>query len=152
MKTETSTFQRIMELIGITIILVLIFHVITSYTSLPDKIPGHFNAQGEITRYGSKAEILIMPIFGILMYIGLTLIQINPKVWSVSSREDVEIKVYHNLKSMIISLKVQLIGFFQYITYNQIKGTNLSIDATIIFISIVLMTLVFFITRAYRKN
>lgn len=152
MKTETSTFQRIMELIGITIILVLIFHVITSYTSLPDKIPGHFNAQGEITRYGSKAEILIMPIFGILMYIGLTLIQINPKVWSVSSREDVEIKVYHNLKSMIISLKVQLIGFFLYITYNQIKGTNLSIDATIIFISIVLMTLVFFITRAYRKN
>lgn len=152
MKTETSTFQRIMELIGITIILVLIFHVITSYTSLPDKIPGHFNAQGEITRYGSKAEILIMPIFGILMYIGLTLIQINPKVWSVSSREDVEIKVYHNLKSMIISLKVQLIGFFLYIAYNQIKGTNLSIDATIIFISIVLMTLVFFITRAYRKN
>ncbi|MCK9445108.1 MAG: DUF1648 domain-containing protein [Tissierellaceae bacterium] len=152
MKTETSTFQRIMELIGITIILVLIFHVITSYTSLPDKIPGHFNAQGEITRYGSKAEILIMPIFGILMYIGLTLIQINPKVWSVSSREDVETKVYHNLKSMIISLKVQLIGFFLYIAYNQIKGTNLSIDATIIFISIVLMTLVFFITRAYRKN
>lgn len=152
MKTETSTFQRIMELIGITIILVLIFHVITSYTSLPDKIPGHFNAQGEITRYGSKAEILIMPTFGILMYIGLTLIQINPKVWSVSSREDVETKVYHNLKSMIISLKVQLIGFFLYIAYNQIKGTNLSIDATIIFISIVLMTLVFFITRAYRKN
>lgn len=152
MKTETSTFQRIMELIGITIILVLIFHVITSYTSLPDKIPGHFNAQGEITRYGSKAEILIMPIFGILMYIGLTLIQINPKVWSVSSREDVETKVYHNLKSMIISLKVQLIGFFLYIAYNQIKGTNLSIDATIIFISIVLMTLAFFITRAYRKN
>lgn len=152
MKTETSTFQRIMELIGITIILVLIFHVTTSYTSLPDKIPGHFNAQGEITRYGSKAEILIMPIFGILMYIGLTLVQINPKVWSVSSREDVETKVYHNLKSMIISLKVQLIGFFLYIAYNQIKGTNLSIDATIIFISIVLMTLVFFITRAYRKN
>lgn len=152
MKTETSTFQRIMELIGITIILVLIFHVITSYTSLPDKIPGHFNAQGEITRYGSKAEILIMPIFGILMYIGLTLIQINPKIWSVSSREDVEIKVYHNLKSMIISLKVQLIGYFLYIAYNQIKGTNLSFDSTIIFISIVLMTLVFFITRAYRKN
>ena len=153
MKTESTPFQKLLELMGVIIIIIITVYLIITYGSLPDRIPGHFNSQGEITRYGSKIEVLITPIMGMLMYVGLTLLQSNPKIWSVplTNRHD-EKKVYHNLKSMIIALKVELIGFFLYIIYNQINGSNLSLYATIIFISVVLMTLLFLILKAYSKK
>lgn len=153
MKTESTSFQKLVEIMGVIFIIVFIAYLAMTYGSLPDRIPGHFNAQGEITRYGSKSEVLVTPVLGILMYVGLTLLQMNPKIWSVPLTEaNDEKKAYHNLKSMIIALKVELIGFFLYISYNQINGSNLSLYATIIFIPVVLMTLFFFILKAYSKK
>ncbi|MEA4821717.1 MAG: DUF1648 domain-containing protein, partial [Erysipelotrichales bacterium] len=35
---------------------------------LPDSIPAHYNALGEIDRWGSKYEMIIIPIASLVMY------------------------------------------------------------------------------------
>lgn len=40
---------------------------------LPDKIPGHYNLQGEVTRWGNKAELFILPMCGLLLGLGVLL-------------------------------------------------------------------------------
>jgi len=37
------------------------------FPMLPDQIPGHFDLFGNVTRYGSKYEIFVLPIISILM-------------------------------------------------------------------------------------
>ncbi|WP_243028323.1 DUF1648 domain-containing protein [Thermus albus] len=34
-----------------------------AYPHLPSSIPAHWNAQGEVTRYGSRLEIFLLPLF-----------------------------------------------------------------------------------------
>ena len=47
---------------------------------LPDKIPAHYGFDGEVTRYGSKYEALIVPIFTILFgFFWLLIEKIYPK-------------------------------------------------------------------------
>lgn len=43
--------------------------VIISLSFLPNQVPMHYNFAGELTRYGSKYESLIMPIFSIIIYL-----------------------------------------------------------------------------------
>lgn len=51
------------------------------WNDLPDKVPMHWNLVGEIDRYGSKGELLIIPILlPLLAYIMMILIpKIDPK-------------------------------------------------------------------------
>jgi|GEM_PF-1453833 len=152
MKTKTTIFQKILEFVGLTTISSLIIYVFISFTQLPEMIPAHFNAMGEITRYGSKYELLIMPLMGIVLYAGLTYVQLNPKLWSVPTTKNTESNymIYVSIKDMLIVIKVELIGFFLYITHNQIQGENMSIYSTLTFILIILLTMVYYITKAYR--
>ena len=43
--------------------------VIISLSFLPNQVPMHYNFAGELTRFGSKYESLIMPIFSIIIYL-----------------------------------------------------------------------------------
>jgi len=36
------------------------------FPSIPESIPAHWNFQGNVTRYGSRHELWIMPVFTIL--------------------------------------------------------------------------------------
>lgn len=42
------------------------------WSRLPERIPGHYNGAGEVDRWGDKSELLILPVFGLLMYALLT--------------------------------------------------------------------------------
>ncbi len=39
---------------------------------LPDRIPGHYNSAGEIDRWTGKWELLLLPVFSVLMYLFLS--------------------------------------------------------------------------------
>jgi len=50
------------------------------FPMLPDKIPAHYGFDGEITRYGSKYEVFIVPIFTIFFgFFWLLIEKIYPK-------------------------------------------------------------------------
>ena len=51
----------------------LILSVIALFV-LPGEIPAHFNSSGEITRWGSKYEILICPVLILLFSFVLSLV------------------------------------------------------------------------------
>ncbi|MEG0527958.1 MAG: SdpI family protein [Longicatena sp.] len=65
-----------------TIVLCISMLVITgiAFFLLPDKIPMHFNASGEIDRYGSSFEIFLFPILALLITASSILFKkIDPK-------------------------------------------------------------------------
>jgi uncharacterized membrane protein len=56
-------------LLGLTIYLVL-----SNYSTLPDTIPTHFNAQGVADDWGSKKSIFLFPAFVVPLYVFLALL------------------------------------------------------------------------------
>ncbi|MBL4642161.1 MAG: SdpI family protein [Flavobacteriaceae bacterium] len=74
-----STVQK--ELPVIAIVLLPFFYLAFIWNTLPDKVPMHWNLQGEIDRFGNKSELILIPVLlPLLIYVILLIIpKIDPK-------------------------------------------------------------------------
>jgi uncharacterized membrane protein len=63
MRLKFSVFDIVVNIICLIQLVGIAIYLIVVWNSLPDQIPGHFNAAGEVTRFDGKGILLIMPIF-----------------------------------------------------------------------------------------
>lgn len=64
--------QKIIEGVCAVVLLGMILGPILFWGRLPEQIPGHYNGAGEIDRWAERWELLLMPVFGALMYLLLS--------------------------------------------------------------------------------
>lgn len=147
MKIKYTKFQAALEIIGAAIIAAFAIFMITSWSNIPEKIPGHFNVSGEVTRWGNKSEILIAPIVGVIIYIAITVLTFFPGIWNVptAKRKENQEAVYRTIKTMILFLKIEMISVYFYITYFSAKALALPkaflpINLLVIFGSLIYFT------------
>ncbi len=74
-----STIKQ--ELPLIVIVLIPFIYLAYVWDSLPEKVPLHWNIEGEIDRYGQKSELILIPVLlPLLIYVLFTIIpKIDPK-------------------------------------------------------------------------
>lgn len=152
MEMKYTTLQKIIEAIGIIITIVYIIYFIVSFGSLPDKTPAHYDFAGEVTRYGSKYEMLLLPILAVLMYGGITLLQKYPSVWNVPIKVTPENKdqVYSILRTMIIVTKVQMVAIFAVLSYYSSNMKNIPTHISMLFIAVPTITLIIPVIRIFK--
>lgn len=85
---------------------------------IPARVPMHFNAAGEIDRWGSQAELLILPVIAWLMYGLMTVVEQFPSAWNtgVKVTEENRERVYPLLAHMLSTLKFLMVVLFAWIT------------------------------------
>ena len=92
-----ATFKS--EWIYLVIIAIPFLYLAYIWDSLPEKVPVHWNLEGEIDRYGSKTELLIIPfVLPLLTYLIFFVVPyIDPK-------KQIEMmgKKYHQLKFIFV--------------------------------------------------
>ena len=122
LKIEKTKSEMIWDLIGYLSYLGSIAFLIFIWNSLPDKVPAHFNAAGEVDRWGSKTELLILPIIGALVAGSMQIVERFPQIHNYPERlnEDNARDFY------LVSRKMT----------NQIKNISLIIFALISFESV----------------
>lgn len=154
MKTKYSKFQLFLEIIGAAILISFFIFLVKSWGNIPERIPGHYNAAGVVDRWGNKNEILLMPIIGAILYLGLTIITFFPQIWNVPMPQNQENKeaVYKCMKTMLISLKVEITAMFFYITFHSVNAMDLPIAFLPIVLLIIFGSLTYFIVRSYRLS
>src|SRR5690606_7117321 len=79
--------------------------------SLPPKVPIHLNIQGEIDRFGNKAELILIAIMPLLVYF-IFIIVPKKKIKAMG-------KKYQKLKTLLIFLMSLLAVYILYIIKNQ---------------------------------
>jgi uncharacterized membrane protein len=131
----------------------------TSYSSLPDSIPTHFNAAGEADGFGRKASIVGLPVIATLLYIGLTLLNRVPHIFNFPTpvTEDNALKQYTNATRMIRYLKLILVFVFAGISYQTIQqangtGEGLGIWFLPLTLVLVSMPLVYFVVKSFQTK
>jgi len=154
MKLKYTKTQIVIEAIGIIILLGMIIFVAAKWNNLPQQIPAHYNAEGVVDRWGGKSEMLFLPIVAVFLYGLITGASLFPKSWNMPTKvkDENKTEVYSCMKTMLIIMKVELLGVFFYITYKMSMQMALSEWFLPVFIVILFGTIVFFIVRTVELS
>ena len=83
MNTKPRIIDYVFLGLSVLCFLFMLIFVIVKYPSLPDLLPSHFNARGEIDSWSGKASAAFFPsIIGFIMLVILGPIQFFPQIWN----------------------------------------------------------------------
>lgn len=70
--------EWVWDIIGYTFFICSLIFFIASWNELPDQVPAHYNAMGEVDRWGSKWELFILPGIGLFVIIPMHFLEKKP--------------------------------------------------------------------------
>ncbi|MEN6339812.1 MAG: DUF1648 domain-containing protein, partial [Clostridiaceae bacterium] len=129
MKPKKSAWGRITETLSLALMIGTIVYLIVMWRSIPDTIPAHYNAAGEVNRWGDKSELIFLPIIGGMLYFLITLVQQYPQAWNtgVAVTEQNRERVYRILGNLIGTTKLMMLLVFSSLTVLSSLGLALPI-------------------------
>lgn len=71
--------EWVWDIVGYSFFIGSIILLIVFWSNIPETVPAHFNASGEIDRWGSKWELFIFPIIGVLTCLFMQLFEKHPE-------------------------------------------------------------------------
>jgi uncharacterized membrane protein len=152
MKLKKNKYNIFAEIVCLSLLIGVLIYLLLNWNSIPDSIPGHYNAMGEIDRMGSKVELLVLFIIGWLMYLGMTMVENFPQVWNtgVTVTEENKERVYRVIKNMLSTMKLIIVAVFMYLIINSSKATSLTIWFYPILLISMFGSMLFFILKLNR--
>ena len=118
-----------LEVLALVALLALIGLLFYYYPRLPDSVPQHFNIKGEPDGWGGKGALVTMPIFGLILYVALTVLSRFPHVfnypWAIT--EENARRQYLLSRRLVSAMKLTMVLMFAYISWSMIgtaRGTQ----------------------------
>ncbi|MDF2512256.1 MAG: hypothetical protein K0S04_2122 [Herbinix sp.] len=151
-KLKRTKLHIFLEVISFLILIAMFFSLYLNWSSIPEQIPGHYNALGEIDRWGNKSELLVLPVLSIFLYLLLTVICFFPAIWNLPTEVTDRNRefVYSNTLTMMILLKAVVLAIFFYLNLNSMQAKNLSVYFLPVMLFLVFGILIFFVVRIIR--
>ena len=152
MKIRRTIPDWILEGISLLVIIGTTFYLIAGWNSFPDRIPVHYNAAGEIDRWGGKGELIFLLVMMWILYIGITLIQRFPQIWNtgVQVTQENRERVYRILMYMLETLKLLMVAGLSFLTVYGMTGKNLPVWFLFVFMGALFADLIFWMVRLVR--
>lgn len=151
-KLKRTKLQILLEIVSFCILAAMFIYLAVRWGDVPDKIPGHYNAAGQIDRWGNKMELIMMPLISLLLYLLITVVSFFPSIWNVPVQitDKNRDKVYGNMMNMVLFMKIEMLLCFTYLNYTGIKAIALSPFFLPVFLVSIFGTIIYFIVRLYR--
>lgn len=151
-KIERNALDILETIVSLSCLVGVAVYLILAWKTIPDQIPGHYNAAGEIDRWGDKSELIVLPIASWLMYGLITLVERFPQVWNTGVRitEENRNEVYRLLKNLIAVVKMFVLLMFGSLTVISSLGLNLPVWYVLAFLVVLFGTIAYFIVRLTR--
>ena len=153
---KRSRFDKSMDALSLGILVCTAVALAVLWRRLPDRIPLHYDFSGNITGYGGKASILIMPIISALLYTVISVAEhLPPESWNTGgirvTHENAE-HVYTCLHHLLSSTKCIFIAFHTGITVCQALGSRLWIVPLLAEVLVCLVNIVFWTVKAKKHT
>lgn len=154
MPIKRSKYDIVINLICLLLLSGTAVYLFLNWSSIPDKIPGHYNAIGQVDRWGNKEELLILPIIGWAMYIGITVVEHFPQIWNtgVTVTEKNKKQVYRILKNMSGTIKLVIVITFVYLTANSVFAKSLPPWFLLVFLALLFGSMIFFLIKLKKAE
>ena len=111
--------EKIVEILVLMIVVCMMIFPYIIYDRLPEIIPSHINIRGEFDGYGNKDSFYVLPLSGLLIYIGLSIMQRYPHAFNypIGVTEDNYHKLYSLGVKCVRFCKTTCVLIFAYYTY-----------------------------------
>lgn len=154
MKIRRNGYDIAANILCLLLLIGIPIYLFINWSNIPDRIPGHYNAMGEVDRMGSKNELLLLPIVNILMYAGFSVVECFPQIWNTGVRvtEANKERVYRTIKSLISTLKLIIVAVFSFLSINSSLSLPLSVWYLPVFLILIFGSILFFILRLLRVS
>lgn len=154
MKIRRNGYDIAANILCLLLLIGIPIYLFINWSNIPDRIPGHYNAMGEVDRMGSKNELLLLPIVNILMYAGFSVVECFPQIWNTGVRvtEANKERVYRTIKSLISTLKLIIVAVFSFLSINSSLSLPLSVWYLPVFLILIFGSILFFILRLHRVS
>ncbi len=80
-----SNLDKKIELLGKIFVMLLWVITLVAFFNLPQIIPTHFNAKGQVDDYGSKLTLFILPVVATLLYFLLSFLNNYPHLFNYAT-------------------------------------------------------------------
>lgn len=154
MKPKKSAWSWMTETLSLVLVIGTVVYLIVMWRSIPDTIPAHYNAAGEVNRWGDKSELIFLPIIGGMLYFLITLVQQYPQAWNtgVAVTEQNRERVYRILGNLIGTTKLMMLLVFSSLTVLSSLGLALPIWYMAVFLVLLFGAISFFLVQLSRER
>lgn len=136
MKIEPTKYDMIVTRITQAIVILTVIFYGVYWLKIPDTVPMHYDLQGQIDRWGSKYESLIIPVGMIILYALMTFVGKKPSLWNtgVTITPENKQRIYQLLFHFTVTTRLIIIVFFSYMTVCTLLAMPLGKWTTLIWI------------------
>lgn len=108
------------------------------------EVPLHFNAQGEVDRWGDASTALLLPAIALVLYGLLTWLQRHPRWcnYPVEITDANRESVYRQMSHIVGRIKTLVMCLFLYITMGVAQMVSVSLFLILIFALAILLVIV----------
>lgn len=145
---------RIINILCLLIMVGSLIWLIVYWKNIPDEIATHFNIYGEADSFGSKKDIIVLPIFAWLTYGMMSLVECIPGAWNTGVKVTPEnsARVYSIIKGMLVILKLLVVLTFVLITVYSAIGTSIPVWFLAVEIIGIFGTIIISLIRLYKAR
>ena len=132
----------------------IVIYLIVAWDSIPDQIPGHFNASGEVNRWDSKGTLFLLPGIALVMLIVMSVVERFPHLWNTGVRitEENKFRVYAVLRGLLYSVKFIVVTMFVCLAIIQSLMQTLPMWFLPTFIAPLMITIILHIVLLVRAR
>jgi uncharacterized membrane protein len=142
-----TIFEKAIKVLSLLLIVIMFLPIFSQWNALPNKVPIHFNAEGIVDGWGSKGNLWILPMIGLILFVMMSILERFPHIYNypVMITEKNAPKLYLEARRMLIILNSEMLLLFSYISWGTVQaafGKNLiNMWAIPIFLIIIFCTI-----------
>ena len=145
---------RAINILCLLILIGTIVWLVAVWDNIPDEIATHFDYAGNPDSYGSKTDIIVIPIFAWILYGVMVFVELIPGAWNTGVKvtpENSE-RVYGIIKSMIVFLKLYIVILFAVITVFSALVQRMPVWLLPVEMVVIFGTIIVSLVRLYRAR
>ncbi len=152
MKVKNRVSDYVIDIICWLLVIGIPVYLLIMWQQIPDSIPMHYDAMGNVDRWGSKGELLVLPIMTFIMCLFISIIERFPQIWNtgVKITEENKERVYRVLKNMLKITKLIVIADFSFMTVNSLMAKDLPVWFGPVFLVLVFGNLTFWLIKLVK--
>lgn len=159
-KVPVEGIDLIIDLIVLAILLVMWGYVFISYAELPEIIPSHFNAQGEVDAYSGRNSIWVLMLVSTVVAVGMYVLTKYPHIHNYME-EITEENAPRNYKMscrLLRFVNLFTILIMLYVVYSVIEksaGNDIILESSFMYIVItfsIVMPLILYVYMLKKKK
>ena len=114
--------EWMMDIVGYVALIIMAAILIMNWRDMPNEVPAHFDGSGNVDRWGSKMELLILPGIAIAMHFFLMVFEKFPQSHNYPERlnESNREAFYQNSRQTLNYMRNIINILFAYIVYRTV--------------------------------